>query len=123
VETEKFGLRAEEWFIAILKEEGYVVMKSTYSEDHFDKVDLWIWYNGSYIAVQVSVDKEAIMSWKGKDALRRGIVPMWIDGDKLKAAFEGKKADGLTKTFWNRLEKIVDNFPIRRFRNPHWSSV
>jgi len=124
VEAKKFGLRAEEWIISILKKEGFTVVKATHREDHFYKIDFWLEHNGNWVAIQFSVDKEAIMSWKGKDAIRRGIIPMWVDGDELKRIAEGKnKEEGLVKRFWDRLEKVADNFSIKRFQSPHWNSV
>ena len=125
METKKFGLQAEEWIISILKKEGFVVVKATHREDHFYKIDFWVKHNGSYLAIQFSVDKEAIMSWEGTESLQRGIIPMWIDGDKLKEIIEGeeKEEEGLVKRFWDRVGKVVDNFSIKRFRSPHWDSI
>jgi len=125
MEVEKFGLQSERRIISILKEEGFMVVKATYEEDHFYKVDFWLWHNGSWVAVQFSVDREAIMGRKGKDAVQRGIIPMWIDGDKLKKIAEGERGEknGLIKKFWDRVEKVADNFSIKRFQNPHWNSV
>jgi hypothetical protein len=124
MEGKKFGLQAEEWIIAILQEEGFIVTKASYEEDHFYKVDFWIKDKENWIAVQFSVNREALTGWKGKDALRRGVVPMWIDGNKLKEAKEGHfEKRSLVTAFWNCLEKIRNNFSIKTFPAPHWTSI
>ena len=120
---EKFGLRAEVWMISILENNGFSVAKASYKEDHVFKVDFWVLYNKKWIPIQFSVNKKAILNEKGKDAIKRGVVPMWIDGDKLQAAFEKKDGIGLVKKFWDRTKMILENCSIRRFQEPHWTYV
>jgi hypothetical protein len=119
--VEKFGLKAEKWIISILKSNGFSVIKSSDIEDLIFKVDFWIQHDNYWIPVQFSVDKEAIISWKGTNSLRLGIVPMWIDGNKLRRAFEDEDGIELIKEFWNRVEQIIENCSIKRFQTPNWS--
>jgi antitoxin component YwqK of YwqJK toxin-antitoxin module len=117
----KFGLQAEEWMIFILRNNGFSVEKATYKEDHIFKVDFWVLYNREWIPVQFSVNKMAILNEKGKDSIRRGIVPMWIDGDELQIAFQHKDGTKLVQKFWSRTRKILKSCAIKRFRKPHWA--
>jgi len=118
----KFGLRAEGWTIELLRRYGIDARKATYKEDIAFKVDLWIPINGYWIPIQLSVDKEAIMSWKGKEALKLGIVPMWIDGQELEIAIISGNGVRIVKEFLIRVEKILATFPtLKRFSEPHWN--
>ena len=61
------------------------------------------------------------MSWKGKEALRLGIVPMWIDRLELEIAIANGNGVGIVKEFRIRVEKILATFPtLKRFSKPSW---
>jgi hypothetical protein len=117
----KFGLQAERWMEEILDRAGYEVRHATWREDRIFKVDFWVRLDDYWIPIQFSLDKKAIVSWKGRDAIRKGIVPMWMDGKELLVAVENGNGAGLVKEFWTRVEKILAAFPVKRFREPHWT--
>lgn len=119
---EKFGLKAEEWMVELLSRNGTETRRATLKEDTVFKVDFWVRLNGYWLPIQFSVDKEAIMSWKGKDALQRGVVPIWVDAQELEIAIANGNGIGIVKEFWARVEKVLDIFPsCKRFQEPQWN--
>lgn len=119
----KFGLKAERWMVELLKRNGHQVIPATRVEDKAFHVDFWILWNRCWIAIQFSVDKDAILTWKGRDALRHGIVPIWIDGQELEIAYSNGNGIGLVKEFWTRIEKLLIAYPtVKRFLEPRWNS-
>ncbi len=122
-----FGLQAEEWLIDMLRGAGYEVKKSTWVEDREYKVDFWIKRSsdGKWLAIQFSVDLEATVSWKGKDALRRGIVPSWLNGNDLKKAAAGDQEINkkLLAQFWHQTDNILKAHPECSLRRPAVSAL
>ncbi len=119
----KFGLKAEEWVVEMLRRNGTEVVHADSTEDRIFKVDFWVHYIEYWIPIQFSVDKKAVMGWKGLDAIQRGIVPMWIDGAELAIAYSNGNGAGLVKEFWTHVEKLLATFPnCKCFQQPHWNS-
>lgn len=117
----KFGLQAEGWMVELLKRNGVEVRRATRVEDRVFKVDFWVRYGRYWLPIQFSLDRRAITSWKGLDSLRRGIIPMWMDGTEVEVAYSNGNGTGIVKEFWSRLEKVLtSSFPVKRFRTPHW---
>lgn len=115
----KFGLQAERWIEEILKRNGYETVHASWTEDIISKVDFWVKCDEYWLPIQFSLDKNAIIGWKGIDALRRGIVPMWMDGQKLEVAYSNGNGAGLVGEFWAQVEKILENFPVKKFSKAH----
>lgn len=119
----KFGLKAQELIVEILRRNGTEVEKATRVEDRILKIDFWVRLNKYWIPVQFSIDKDAIVSWKGVEALRCGIVPMWINGQELEVAYSNGNGIGIVNEFWTRVEGVLQNFPqVKRFPAPHCST-
>lgn len=116
----KFGHRAESWVIDLLIANGNQVVPATEVDDRVHKVDFWLrWRQNQWLAIQFSVNKQAIVNGKGTDALKRGIVPSWLDGQELEEAVNGKPEiqKRLLTQFWKQVESIVaacPELPVRR---------
>ena len=119
----KFGLKAEEWVVELLRRNGTEVVHADSAEDRVFKVDFWVEHDGYWLPIQFSVNKKAVIGWKGLDAVRRGIVPMWIADQELEIAYSNGNGAGLVKEFWTHVEKLLTTFPnSKRFRKPQWNS-
>jgi len=117
----KPGLEAEKITMKLLKENGTDARWSTPEEDMFLKVDLWFPIDGGWIGVQLSTDMEDISGEKGHIVLNRGIVPMWVDWDRLQVAVEEDDGADLTKEFCRRVREVFNNFPnLKIFSEPEW---
>jgi len=115
------GLEAERLIMEILIKNGTNVRWSTPEEDMFLKVDIWFPIDGGWVGVQLSIDKDKIFKEKRTIILNRGIVPMWINWDKLQTAIEEKNENGIAKEFCTRVKKIFYAFPnLKRFSKPEW---
>ena len=115
------GLEAEALIVLLLRQNGKDAKGATEEEDLFLKVDLWLLENGCYIPIQLSLDYEEIMKEKGPKALKIGIVPMWVDENKLERAVEEENGIELVKEFCDRVEEILNNYPkLKRFSEPCW---
>ena len=118
----KFGLKAEEWMVELLDRNGTEVRRATRAEDEKFKIDFWVRHDGSWLPIQFSVNRKAILNGKGMDSLQRGIIPMWMSGTELEVAFRNGNGQELVKEFLARVEKILQNFPaVKKFRKPHWT--
>jgi len=111
-----FGLIAEGWTVEMLESAGYKIRRATYREDHVEKVDFWVWSTEceKWIPVQFTLDRKAAVSWKGIDALRRGIVISWLDSDELRGwatSHSEKVANKLAGQFWGQLERVLQISP------------
>jgi len=116
------GLKAERLTIELLRRNGTDARWSTDEEDMFFKVDIWFPIGRGWIGIQLSIDKKDIMGDKGKKVLRLGIVPMWIDWNKLQTAIEENDGVGLAKEFCTRVKKILVAFPkIKKFSKSEWN--
>ncbi|MDI6603330.1 MAG: hypothetical protein QME57_04495 [Patescibacteria group bacterium] len=115
-----FGLRAEKWVVEMLVAAGYQVIPATEVEDKVHKVDFWVAWQDSWLPIQFSVDRQAMVSWKGFDALRRGIVPSWLDGQELEQAVNGRPElqPRLVEQFWRQVEAVVAKYPECKLRAP-----
>lgn len=120
--TNEYGIRAENWTFLILERNGCIIVKSSREEDCHYKVDFWIKYNNTWFAIQFSIDWKEMISNKGKDALFRGVVPIWLNYNNLEKAINGNKKEecNLVKKFWESLKGIVNNYPIKTFQNHCW---
>ena len=117
----KPGLEAEKITMKLLKENGTDARWSTPEEDMFLKVDIWFPIDGGWVGVQLSIDKNKIFKEKRTIILNRGIVPMWINWDKLQTAIEEKNENGIAKEFCTRVKKIFYTFPnLKKFLEPKW---
>jgi hypothetical protein len=112
-----------------LRRNGTEVRRASIEEDVIFKIDFWVRPNSNevpfddkyWFAVQFSIDKEAIMRWKGLDAIEDGIIPMWIDGEEVRIAYLNGNGIKLVIEFWNRFKKVLIACPtIKRFREPRW---
>jgi len=115
----KFGHRAESWVIDLLVAAGYQVIPSTEADDKICKVDFWVAWNNHWLAIQFLINRQAVVSQKGLDALHRGIVPSWLNGQELEEAVNGKPETQkrLLTQFWKQVESIVaacPELPVRR---------
>ncbi len=116
------GLEAEGLTIQLLRKNGKKVTGFTNdAEDMFLKVDLWLLVDGYWIPIQLSLDKKEILGKKGLRCLKIGIVPMWIDGDKLDVAIQEDNGIGLVEEFCERVKKILATFPkMKKFSKACW---
>lgn len=115
------GLEAEGLVIQVLRRNGKNVEGATDEEDMFFKVDLWLLVDGSWIPIQVSLDKKEIFGTKGKKVLDIGIVPMWIDAQELETAIEDGDGIRLAEEFYTRVKKILAAFPkLKKFSEHCW---
>ncbi len=115
----KFGHLAENWVIDLLVANGNNVIPATEVEDKVHKVDFWVNWKSRWLAIQFTVNKKEIVNGKGTDALRRGIVPSWLDGQELEEAANGQPAiqKRLLTQFWKQVDDIVaacPELPVRR---------
>ena len=111
-----FGLIAEGWTIEMLRSAGVRVRRATGREDHAEKIDFWVWSKRfqKWLPIQFTVDKEAAMSWKGSDSLKRGVVVSWLSDRKLSDWANSHSADlqkDLAGQFWNQVEGLVQGSP------------
>jgi hypothetical protein len=120
VNCTSFGLRAEGWAVELLLSAGYQVIRATEEEDKVHKVDFWIVWEERYLAIQFSIDKREVVGRKGLDALKRGIVPSWLNGQELERAFNGQPGirPRLVEQFRRQVEEIVTVFPDFKLRRP-----
>lgn len=121
---EEFGLKAEKWMVELLSRNGTETRRATLKEDTVFKVDFWVrsGSDGYWFPIQFSINKEAIITWKGIDALQRGIIPMFINVRELELAYSNGNGIEIVEEFWARLKKILDTFPnCRRFQEPQWN--
>jgi len=117
----QLGLEAERLIMYLLIKNGTDARWSTDEEDMFFKVDMWFPIDGGWIGIQLSIDKKEIFGEKGLIVLNRGIVPMWLNWDKLQTAVEEDDGDGLVKEFCTRVKKILNAFPnLKRFSEAKW---
>ena len=118
-----FGQKAEWMILRLLVRAGYDAVHATRLEDREFKVDFWVRYDGYWLPIQFSIDRRAITGWKGLDAIRRGVIPMWVDPQELEVAHANGNGAGIVKEFWTRVEKILNSFPhCKHFRTPSWST-
>jgi hypothetical protein len=115
-----FGLQAEGWIIQFLSEAGYQVKKSTVLDDKERKIDFWVQYKAYWVAVQFTVDHDAIINGKGIDALKRGICPSWLNGQEMEKAIGNhpEVRQRLLTQFWNQVSRAVAARPELLVRNP-----
>jgi hypothetical protein len=115
-----FGLKAESWIIEFLVAAGYQVIRSTELDDKVHKVDFWVSWRNYWLAIQFSVNRQATVSWKGLDALHRGIIPSWLDGKELEQAANGRSdlRPRLVAQFWRQVEALVTARPELCARRP-----
>jgi hypothetical protein len=109
-----FGLQAEGYIIQLLKEAGYTTIKSTQYDDCNRKIDFWVEIkDGSWLGIQFTINKYAIINSKGIDALNRGLCPSWLDGQELYKAFNGhpELKKKLLGQFWIQVKKFVSVRP------------
>ena len=118
--NKNFGLKAEGWIIEIMKVAGYRVTRSTELDDKVHKVDFWVSRDNYWLAIQFSIDRQKVVNGKGKDALRRGIVPSWLDGQELEQAVNGhpELRSRLVAQFWRQADAIVAAYPQCKLRRP-----
>ncbi len=121
----KFGLQAEEWAVELLTSNGHQVIRATDVDDKIYKVDFWVAWNGCWLAIQFSVDRRELVGQKGIDALHRGIVPSWLDGQELEVATNGSPnlRPKLLRQFWAQVEQIVAAYPQCKLRRPAVSAL
>ncbi len=116
------GHWAEGAIVSILNSSGAQAVASTPEEDHRSKVDLWCRRQpvGSWIPIQLSTNRTAIVGPKGMDALRRGVVPNFVDGQTLEAAVDGDEAirQRVVCDFWSHVDQVVTTFHPR-LQQPH----
>ncbi|OGY58036.1 MAG: hypothetical protein A3D47_02415 [Candidatus Colwellbacteria bacterium RIFCSPHIGHO2_02_FULL_43_15] len=88
-----FGLEAEAWMQELLRQCDCQVAKATIHEDHKLKIDFWVYSadlrcngesaNKDFLPIQFTIDKNAACGLKGRDALRQGVVILFIESDDL----------------------------------------
>ena len=108
----KFGHIAEKWMVDILRKAGYEVLETNRNGDAI-RIDFWVRLNRGWIPVQFTVNKKAILTWKGTDALKCRIVPAWEKDSRLEEAVNGNGQieKEIVEGFWNRLRKVVGKYP------------
>lgn len=121
----KFGQRAEQWVIQVLRASGYTVIKKDdpagETEDKVFKIDFWVQRSDRYVPIQFSINLMALEGEKGLDALyRRKVVPVWLDGEELEEAAHGNLGlqKKLVKHFWEQVETTIALFPDILCRRP-----
>lgn len=109
------GHWAEGALVSLLSSNGAEAFASTRKEDHVSKVDLWCRRPGEgWIPIQLSTDRAAIAREKGIDALHRGVVPSFVDGERLERAVNNPAiASVLVREFWFRVDQVRAAFPLR----------
>jgi len=127
------GLELESDIQEILQSRGYKVIKATNYEDCEDpsgKKDFWIYskeINGGdgYVPIQFTVNRQAACGDKGIKAISKGVVIIFIEDNKIiewkRCKDESLKADiaeKITKSFWERVQNIVNSFHMKRFSKP-----
>ncbi len=118
------GHWAEGALVSLLNSMGYEAVASTPMEDHRFKVDLWCRRNEveSWFPIQLSTYRDAIAGQKGMDAIRRGVVPNFVDGEALERAVDGDAniRQRICRDFWARVDQIVAAFAprLQRPRRP-----
>ena len=114
------GKWCENAIIVLLTRYGAEVVPSTLYEDHRLKVDLWVRRSRreEFLPIQFTTNREAVVSEKGLDALRRGIIPSWIDPRAIEDAVAAKDGHIVVSQFWRQVDAVLAGFrdlrPIRR---------
>ncbi len=107
------GHWAEGAIVFLLNASGAQAVASTPDEDHRAKVDLWCRRQptGSWIPIQLSTNRSAIAGSKGIDALKRGVVPNFVDGEILEIAVNDSAiAQRVCRDFWSHVDQVVTTF-------------
>lgn len=88
-----FGLEIEDLIQELLRQCECQVVKATIHEDHVRKIDFWVYSaeihcNGEYanedfLPIQFTIDRNAACGLKGRDALKQGIVIIFVDANDL----------------------------------------
>lgn len=115
MEEKNFGLRAEEWIAGFLQEAGYQCYQATRFEDHKLKIDFWVKRKGQWLPIQFTINHQAIVSEKGIDALRRGVIPSWLEDEKLEEAANGwpQLRRQLVDQFWKQVDAVLESFSVK----------
>lgn len=132
METQKFGLRAEKMAIDLLRAAGHRVQPGNCFEDKGLKIDFWVWSPkmARWLPIQFTVDKSAAVSWKGMDALKRGVIISWLPGEDLEVWAVRRGIDlqnELTTLFWNQIDGLLQGFGPKylfgKWNQPWWQSL
>ncbi|KKU85240.1 MAG: hypothetical protein A3I38_00035 [Candidatus Wildermuthbacteria bacterium RIFCSPLOWO2_02_FULL_47_10] len=109
------GKWCENAIVALLARHGFEAVASTPYEDHRLKVDLWVRRSRKeqLLPIQFTTNREAVVSAKGVDALRRGIIPSWISPLELEAAVDNRDGKAVVGQFWRQVDAVL---AIRGFR-------
>ena len=121
----QLGKQAEEWIISLLRATGSKVIRASKWEDKIHKVDFWVSKESFWLAIQFTVNKKAIISDKGVDALHRHIVPSWIDCELLDRAVhrEPELQPTLADKFWQQVESILKDYPECKVCEPNVNAL
>jgi len=120
-----FGLRAESWIVELLVANGYQAIHATAVDDKVHKVDFWVVWHNRWLAIQFSIDRQKVVGRKGLDALARGVVPSWLDGQELERAVSGQleSRQRVLSQFWKQVEAIVASHPELPVRRPEATAL
>lgn len=106
----------------LLKLAGYEARPSSQEEDEIHKVDFWVKVprGEQWVAVQFSLDHGNMVSEKGRDALRRCIVPSCLNGQDLELAVSGnvELRTRLVLRFWEQVQATLGVYPHFAVRRP-----
>ena len=138
----KFGQRAEERIIELLRLYGYTVSRKEGSrrsrEDIDFKIDFWVKWEDhkrkgykvlkeGWIPIQVSVNRNAINGHKGRKAFSLGVIPVWIrDNDvatTLNQDLNLKPERRIILHFWQQVNEIIAKYPDILCWRPRTSAI
>lgn len=99
----------------ILQSCGFDVIPSSPSDDHIRKIDFWVRAVESrdFFPIQFSIDRRAIVGEKGLQALRLGVIPVWIDSGSIGRAIEVGDGQVVADQFWGCVKAVVAAFHPR----------
>lgn len=127
------GHEAEDLIQMLLRECGCWVVKATIHEDCVEKKDFWGFgeeakkINGGneYLPFQFTIDRDAACGTKGKDAIKNGIIIVYMEAEELLEWRDSRDASlkdvirwRVYRKFWDRASAIAKAFPYMNFAKP-----
>lgn len=114
------GKWCENAMIHLLRRNGSEADPSSPYEDHRLKIDLWVRRSRreDFLPIQFTTNREAVVGAKGLDALRRGVIPSWLDPQRIEDAVSSNDGHAIVDQFWRQVDAVLASFrgfrPTRR---------
>ena len=109
------GKWCENAICKILRQCGVGVVDSTPQEDCLMKVDFWVRFDprSQPLPIQFSTNRKLLTGEKGADALRRGVIPVWVDAKMVEQAVETGDGSAVVNQFREYVRSVIQVFQPR----------